>query len=162
MSPALAFLIFATPICLWAAYSDMRYMKIRNQAVAALLLVYAVVGFFVLPLEDYLWRYTHFVVVLVVGFVLSQVRAIGAGDAKFAASMAPFIALQNAVTFIYLFAALIIVSFVLHRVLRRLPMVKRMAPDWVSWTHNKFPMGLALGPSLIIYLALAVRNGFVP
>ena len=51
---ALWFLIFAAPICLWVAWSDLRSMKIPNKAVIALVCVYLAVGIAVLPLPDYL------------------------------------------------------------------------------------------------------------
>ena len=40
-----------------------------------------------------------------------------------------------------------------------LPAVRRAVPDWESWTAEKFPMGLALGPGLALYLALAAALG---
>ena len=104
-----------------------------------------------LPLEgwtlaDWAWRWTHLVVVLVVGMILNAVGLLGAGDAKFAAAAAPFVALAD---------------------WRPLPVDPRwppcwsagsstgspwsrvgprLAPDWVSWSSGKrFPMGVAFG-----------------
>ncbi len=156
---SLWFLPFALPIAIWVAWSDMARMKIPNKAVAALFLVYAVVGLVALPLEEYLWRYTHLVVVLVVGFFANAVRALGAGDAKFAAAMAPFIALPDAVTFVYLFAVVLLAGFAVHRLARATPAIRRRTPDWESWTRKDFPMGLCLGSALAIYLAAGVIWG---
>ncbi len=41
---ALWFLPFVLPIALWVAWSDMKFMKIPNKAVLALVAVFAVVG----------------------------------------------------------------------------------------------------------------------
>lgn len=156
---SLWFLPFATPIALWVAWSDMARMKIPNKAVVALVAVYAVIGLIALPLEDYLWRYAHLGVVLAVGFLANMARLLGAGDAKFAAAMAPFIALPDAVTFIYLFAATLIAGFAVHRLARVTPAIRRLAPGWESWTRKDFPMGLCLGSALVIYLAASVLAG---
>lgn len=92
---ALWLLIFATPIALYVAWSDLRAMRIPNKSVLALLIVYAIVGVLTLPISVWAWSWLHFVVVLVVGFALSLTGGFGAGDAKFAAAMAPFIALGD-------------------------------------------------------------------
>jgi prepilin peptidase CpaA len=152
-------LLFATPICLFVAWSDLRAMRIPNLSVLALLVVYAVVGPFVLPLGDWAWSWLHFAVVLVVGFVLSLTGGFGAGDAKFAAAMAPFVALGDLRLFLVLLSAVVIAAFVAHRLLRAIPAVRRATPDWASWERKEFPFGLALGPALIFYLFLASMYG---
>ena len=81
---ALWFAPLSIPICLWAAYTDLKSLRIPNAAVLAMLAVFAVTGLFALGLADYLWRYAHFAVVLAVGFVLWALPGFGfgAGDAK--------------------------------------------------------------------------------
>ncbi|WP_212524546.1 prepilin peptidase [Actibacterium sp. MT2.3-13A] len=156
MTPAAAlwFLPFVAPIALFVAWSDMKAMKIPNKAVLALVAVFAVVGLLALPLEAYLWRWLHLAVVLGIGFVLATGGLIGAGDAKFAAAMAPFVALSDAVMFCYMFSAVLLAAFLTHRTARRIPAVVNALPDWESWHRKKdFPMGLALGGVLVIYLA---------
>ncbi len=155
---ALWFLIFTLPVALWVAWSDMATMKIPNKAVVALVLVYAVVGFFVLPLPEYLWRWTHLVVVLAAGFLLYLTGSFGAGDAKFAAAMAPFFARADWLFVLILFAAVLLAAFVTHRGVRRIPAVRRAFPAWESWTRKDFPMGLALAGTLLAYFALALRT----
>jgi prepilin peptidase CpaA len=151
------FLITTLPIALWVAWSDMATMKIPNYAVYALVAVYAVVGFIVLPLDEYLWRYLHLVVILVIGFLLNMGGALGAGDAKFAAAMAPFFALGNWVEVLILFAGVLILAFITHRLFRAIPAVRRALPHWESWTRKDFPMGLALSGTLIAYFLLVMR-----
>lgn len=150
---------FAAPIAFWAAWSDLKSMKIPNKAVMALLAVFFVVGLIALPPEVWAWRWSHFAVVLVIGFVMNLVGLIGAGDAKFAAAMAPFVALGDVTFFLMLFAAVLIAAFVAHRVARALPMVRGLAPHWESWTRRDFPMGLALSGALVAYLVIGVLHG---
>jgi prepilin peptidase CpaA len=157
---ALVFLPFAAVIALWVMWSDMKFMRIPNKAVLALVAVFLVIGPFVLPLEAWLWRWLHLGVVLVIGFVLSLARLLGAGDAKFAAAMAPFIDLADLGIFAYLFAAVLMASFFTHRGARSIPAVRRATPEWESWERKKdFPMGLALGGVLILYLGMVTLRG---
>ncbi|MFA7433189.1 MAG: prepilin peptidase [Gemmobacter sp.] len=156
---ALWFLPFVVPIAIWVAWSDMKFMKIPNKAVLALAAVFLVVGPIALPLAEWGWRWTHLAVVLVIGFLMSMATMIGAGDAKFAAAMAPFIALGDLGLFMGLLAAALLGAFLAHRLLRAWPAFRNATPDWVSWTHHKFPMGLALGGALVMYLVAALRFG---
>jgi prepilin peptidase CpaA len=158
MSPtaALIFLPFATVIGIWVAFSDMRAMKIPNLAVLALGAVYLVIGPFVLPFGTYLWGWALCAMVLVFGFVLNAAGALGAGDAKFAAAMAPFFIHADLRFVLGLAAACLLAAFAAHRLMRALPAVRRALPDWVSWTHPRFPMGLGLSGLLIFYLLSAV------
>ncbi len=156
---AIWFLPFVTPIALWVAWSDMKWMKIHNYAVLALVAVYLVIGLIALPFQSWAWGWASLVVVLVVGFVLSSVGLLGAGDAKFAAAMAPFIALGDLSLFLIMLACVTLVSFVAHRVARRTRLVQGLVPEWESLHRTEFPMGLALGPSLLFYLCLATIFG---
>ncbi len=158
-SAGLWLLALATPIALWVMWSDMASMRIPNKAVLALTAVFAVVGILVLPLEEYLWRWSHLAVVLAIGFVISTAGLVGAGDAKFAAAMAPFVARPDLGLFLPLFAAILVSAFVTHRLVRATPALRGMSPGWVSWESSQFPMGLALGGALIAYLALVAAFG---
>ncbi len=155
---ALWLLVFAAPVCLWVAWSDMRFMRIPNVAVLALAGVFAVVGPVVLPLGDWGWRWLHLPIVLLVGFGLNAGGLVGAGDAKFAAAMAPFVAHHDLPFLTILFATVLLTAFVLHRTIRRIPQVRAGFPDWASWDHHDFPMGLALAGTLLFYLALAAAG----
>lgn len=73
------FLIPALPICFWVAYTDLSAMRIPNVAVLALLAVFVVMGFMILSLGEFAWRFAHLAVVLLIGFVLSAFLGVGAG-----------------------------------------------------------------------------------
>lgn len=159
---SLSALVFALPvwvICIWVAYSDMSRMKIPNKAVLALFATFVVLGLFVLPWDVFLWRLVHLLIVLAVGIIMNAAGMVGAGDAKFAAAAAPFIALGDLRLLLALFAANLLAAYVTHRLVRHTPM-RRMAPDWESWHRGwDFPMGLSLGATLAIYLGLGIRFG---
>ncbi len=151
------FLPFVLPICLYVSWTDLRDMRITNYSVLALFAVFAVGGFFLLPLEVYGWRMLALALVLVAGFVITSLGMVGAGDAKFAAAMAPFVAQGDGLFFVTLFAMVLIGSWITHRSAGRIPAVRRATPDWVSWERGKlFPMGVALSGALVIYLVMGL------
>ncbi len=158
-SAALWFFPFVLPIAIWAAWSDLKFMKIPNMSVLALLAVFLIIGLIALPWADYPWRLLHLVVILVIGFVMNMIGMIGAGDAKFAAAMSPFVALGDAFTMGYILAASMLVGFVIHRLFQRSKSFRKLTSDWQSWENRDFPMGFPLACSLLIYLGLGIVWG---
>ncbi|WP_370312653.1 prepilin peptidase [Sagittula sp.] len=153
------FLPFVLPVCLYIMYTDMKGMRIPNHSVLAMFFIFVVVGFIAMPFDAYLWRYVHLIVVLVAGIALNAGGAVGAGDAKWAAAAAPFIALGDLRFLMILFAANLLAAFVAHRIAKFTP-IRRLAPNWESWNAgSKFPMGLALGGTMAIYLGLGLFYG---
>lgn len=150
----LALLIFSLPVCAWVCWSDLKTMKIPNNAVMALAAIFLVVGFVVFPTQDWAWRWVNLLVVLAVGFVLNALANVGAGDAKFAAAAAPFFSASHLNLIVPLFAAFLLGAFFSHRMLRAIPAVRAMTPDWVSWQRKDFPMGLALVGTFVAYLVI--------
>lgn len=152
---ALWFLPFVLPVCLWVAWSDLRTMKIPNTAVLSLVAIYLVIGLIALPLADFGWRLTHLAALLAAGIVANAAGLMGAGDAKFIAAAGPFVALADAAKVALLLAVMLVAGLIVHRIARASPL-RGLAPGWASWqAKGKFPMGLALGPTLAIYLGLA-------
>ncbi|SLN50823.1 prepilin peptidase [Roseisalinus antarcticus] len=145
---------FVLPICLYVAFTDLKQMRITNQAVTALVVVFAIGGLILYPFPDYLWRWLHLVVVLVVGIVLNMGGALGAGDAKFMAAAAPFVALADIGLASWLLAGTAVSGFIAHRIARG-TRLRELAPGWESWTAGKrFPMGFPLGATLAAYLLI--------
>ncbi len=153
MIATLAFLPFAIAIGIWVSWSDMKFMKIPNKAVLALAAVWLVVGIFVVPIDLWLWGWALGAAVLVFTFLATMAGLIGAGDAKFAAAMAPFFVTADPRFVMALFAACLLAAFVGHRGLRLVTPFRAATADWASWTNKDFPMGLALSGTLILYLA---------
>ena len=158
---AIALLPFALAIGIWVAWSDMKFMKIPNKAVIALLAVWLVIGLLCVPLAGlpimaWLWGWALAAIVLVAGFVANAVRLIGAGDAKFAAAMAPFFVGSDPRMAFALFAACLLAAFAAHRGVRLITPFRRATADWASWTHKDFPMGLALSGTLVFHLLLTI------
>lgn len=150
------FLLLSLPVCGWVVWSDLKFMKIPNKSVYAILAIFVVAGLLLIPVDVWLWRWASFAVVLVIGFVLNAVAGIGAGDVKFAAAIAPFFfqRLEHAHITVILLLSFLLGAFAAHRLLRAIPAVRALTPDWKSWTSKKFPMGLALVGTFLAYLTL--------
>lgn len=156
---AVWFLPFVLPLCIYVSWSDMRAMRIPNESVLALAAIFLVAGLIAVPLADYPWRLVQLGIVLVIGFVMNATGLVGAGDAKFAAAAAPFIHPGDWLFVAMLYASTLLAAFAAHRLGKYTPL-RRMAPDWKSWdTGSDFPMGLALGGTLALYLLLGAFAG---
>ncbi len=158
-SSLLWFLPFTLPIAIWMAWSDMKFMTIPNKAVIALAIVYLLIGLFVFPLKLWLWGWALLAIVLLAGFIATAAGLMGAGDAKFAAAMAPFFATADIRLVFALFAACLLGAFFSHRLMKYMPPFRSAVADWASWTHKDFPMGLALSGTLIFYPLLSTWLG---
>lgn len=154
------FLPFVLPLCFYVAFTDLSRMKITNQTVIVLALVFVVIGPFAMPsFEAYLWRLAQLAIMLGLGILLNGIGAMGAGDAKFIAAAAPYVALGDLRLIMALLAAALLAAFVTHRIARH-SALRRLAPHWTSWDQGKkFPMGLALGMALALYLILGALKG---
>lgn len=156
---AMWFAPFVWPVCAWVAWSDMATMRIPNKAVMTLVAIFLVLGLFFMPLPDFAWRLGQLVVILLLGIVMNAAGMIGAGDAKFAAAAAPFIASGDLRLILPLFAANLLAAYVTHRLARH-SRLRNLAPNWESWSRGwDFPMGLALGSTLAAYIALGIWFG---
>ncbi|GLS86798.1 membrane protein [Cypionkella aquatica] len=158
---ALIFLPFCFAIALWVSWSDMKFMKIPNKAGLAMLALWLVLGLIVvlcglLPFKAWLWGWALAACVLVAGFILNAAGAVGAGDAKFAAAMAPLFIHADIRFVLGLYAACLLGAFAAHRLARLIPPFRAATTDWQSWTHKDFPMGLALSGTLIFFLLAAL------
>jgi len=150
---------FVLPVCLWVAWSDLRFMKIPNKAVMAMVVIYLVIGLIALPLDLYGWRLVHLVVMLIAGIALNAAGVLGAGDAKFAAAAAPFVAIADLKLVLLVLAATMISGYAVHRLAKH-SALRRLAPHWESWTREgKYPLGLSLGAAMAIYLVMGALYG---
>lgn len=159
-SAAAWFLPFVLPLCIFVAYSDMARMKIPTWSTDLLLAIFVLVGLLALPFDVWAWRLVHFPILLCVGILANAAGMMGAGDAKFIASAAPFVAREDLHLVLLLSAACLLAGFVAHRLAKRSPL-RAAVPHWESWDqqNKRFPMGLPLTGILLFYLMLALYAG---
>lgn len=156
---ALVLAIPAIPLSLYTCWSDLRGMRIPNGTVLLLAGAFVVLGPFLMPFETYLWRVAQLGVMLVLGILANAGGLVGAGDAKFVAAAAPYIAAGDLRFVLALFTANLLAAFATHRLAKHSGL-RRLAPDWESWSRGRdFPMGLALGGTLSLYLLLGIFLG---
>lgn len=152
--PDAAFFLLTLPFSLWAAWGDLKRMKITNVFNLSLFAVFLVSGLILLPLSEYALRIGIGFVALVVGFVLNARGNLGGGDAKYIAAFMPFIRPEDISLFFFILAFCLLAALLVHRAARATPWVRAQAPEWKSWTAQKFPMGLGLSGALSLYLAV--------
>lgn len=147
---------FALAVGIWVSWSDMKFMKIPNQASYVMLAIWIVVGIIVVPLKLWALGIALAFGVLVFTFILNAAGAIGGGDAKFAAAMAPAFIYADLPRLAMIYVACSLGALSAHRLLKYVPAFRRATPDWKSWTHSGFPFGTALAATLIFYLLALV------
>ncbi|NRB33925.1 MAG: prepilin peptidase [Rhodobacteraceae bacterium] len=155
---ALGFLPLVVPICLYVIWTDLSQMRIRNHAVLALALGFVLLGPLLMSWQDWGWGLARLGVMLLAAMLFMARRVMGGGDAKFLAAAAPFIWPGDIPVIVLLLASALLGGFAAHR-MARTTALRTLAPDWRSWHHSKFPMGLSLGFALILYLVLAALHG---
>jgi prepilin peptidase CpaA len=155
---ALILLVPVLPLAIWAATNDLKYMKIPNKAVMALAAVWPLLGWLaVATWTAWLWGFALMAIVLVAGYLLYTGGGFGAGDAKYAAAMAPIFVGADIAWLLLLIAGCLIGALIVHRIMRSIPAVRRMTPDWKSWTEKRyFPLGFAMSGIVVFYLVAAI------
>ena len=149
---ALITFLVATPVALAVIISDLKTMTIPNWMTGAAFVIFAALVFIGLDLETALTRLMGAGIVLVVSFILFAVGGLGGGDAKAATAFALLIAPVDAG---FVLMALAINGLVGVGVLFLLRRTSLAEGDWKMWSEPKrFPYGLTLGATLILYTAL--------
>lgn len=155
-------LVAMLPLMAATAYLDLKFLKIPNWLVLAVLAVFLITGFWGLPTEIYVWRLIYAAIAIVIGFGLFAVGAMGAGDAKMIAALVPFIVPGDIAIVLVLYTATTIVM------LAGLYGVKMISSGretgWLALdqfqkpaARRMFPMGLIFATTVAIYLALYAR-----
>lgn len=136
-------LLLAVPILVWIAWTDFRFMRIRNNAVLL------AVGVFVLTvpavgLAEAGLRLLAAAAVFAVGFGLFAARMLGGGDVKMAAALMLLVPWGTYTLFGYVFSAAMLVAILAILGLRAVPALRRSGPVSLR-ARGTFPMGLAFG-----------------
>ena len=150
---ALISLIVATPIAVAVAISDLRTMEIPNWLTGGAAVIFLALVFALLPLEAALWRVAGAGLVFVACVALFFMGAMGGGDAKAAPGFALLVAPNDAAVVLLLLSIVALVGVVVIALLRRTALGRG---SWKVWSEvGRFPYGLALASTILIYLALA-------
>ncbi len=154
---ALILLALVLPISVWASVSDLKRMKIPNKAVLTMAAIWPLIGWMLVPFDAWLWGFALMAIVLLLGYLAYTTGTFGAGDAKYAAAMAPVFVGADYAWLMLLIASCLIGALITHRIMRGIPAIRRMTPDWESWTQRRyFPLGFALSGIVVFYLVAAI------
>lgn len=136
----------------YAAWTDVRQRRIPNWVSAVTLATGLAATFAVGGLEQMGWSTAHFAVALFVGMILTALRWIGAGDAKFYAAIAAWLPIQFGlwlVVSVALGGLLLLVGFAIKRRGR----IVRISAEHSDF--DKLPYGIAIGLGGLLAVALA-------
>ena len=136
-----------------ASWFDLKALRIPNWCVLAVIALYIVTGLWGLPLDVFAWRFLHGVIVLFVGFGLYSISGghVGGGDIKLIAALTPFIAGQDVLFVLVVFALLSLAGVIIHRFARAV--LRDRKTGWAALDQKRFfPAGLLLGGTIMIYL----------
>lgn len=150
------FLPLALPMCIWAIYTDVKEFRISNYAVLGLIVAFLVIGPFAMPFGDYLWQFANFGIVLVIGFALWALTGLGAGDAKIAAAIALYVMPGDVMSVLLIWLVAMVGMMILYS--RRAVEVAQ-ADGLRAARKMAVPFGIALAPTLVIYLVLGITHG---
>ena len=142
MSGQLLPLILLAPVLVAAAVSDLRRMRIPNWlglVAVALFVALLAAG----AVTDPIMRVIAAAAVLVIGFGIFALGAIGGGDVKFLAAMMLFVPPSTLTLFAYVFSAAMIVGMVSVLAARRSGLLA--TSSWRAFDgETGFPMGLSI------------------
>lgn len=147
--------VFLPALVVVAAVSDLLTMTIPNRLVLGLIAGFAVAaplaGF---TLDDVLWHFAAFGIVLVIGFGLFAPGWIGGGDAKLAAALALWLGMEPLVEWFALFAlfgGVLTFGVLFYRKAAIPQFIHRV--DWAARLHDPrvgVPYGIALSAGTLL------------
>ncbi|QHQ37224.1 A24 family peptidase [Algicella marina] len=159
MSADWTFFVVLLPFLFTAAYTDLKFMLLKNWMNIALFALFLPLGLMVLPVEDFAYRLCIGLAVFVVLMLLAIFNAFGAGDAKYLAALTPFIAPEDYSAFVFILCYTNLIAIVLHRIARSVAAIRNLAPDWKSWAARKFPMGYAISGAALFFFSYRALSG---
>jgi len=151
---ALVFLVVTFPFCIYATWSDLKFLKIPNILPLSMLVVFVIIGPMVLPWDEYFYRLLYGFIALVISIFIYAAGLVPAGDLKFTAAIIPFVQTGELLSFAMFVALSAFMAVFTHLVFGW----AGWAPtQWASWQgggwKRRFPVGFALSGGLITYLA---------
>ncbi len=147
-------LLAIAPLLIYAAYSDLRFLRIPNWVSLVMIAIFA----FVVPSlsgAEFLSRVLLAAGIFGVGFVLFAANVLGAGDVKLLSALALFVPSGQSALFFLVLSGAMLLGLATITLLRARPPA-RLA-NWQSVaTAGVFPMGISITLSGLVFLALSV------
>lgn len=150
-------LALASPLLLWIAWTDFRYMRIRNTAVLAAVALFVLTLPLIGPYEAG-WRLLAAGLIFLAAFAMFALRMLGGGDVKMGAAILLFVPSGTYTLFAMMFSLALMLGISLILALRAVPPLRRSGPVSLR-AAGTFPMGIALGGAGLLHLAALVLLG---
>lgn len=151
----IALVLFFPFFMAFAGASDLVSMTISNKVSLALMAGFMIFALLIgMPPVAIAWHWAIFAVVLLIGFALFAVGAIGGGDAKLAASTALWLGWEHSLSY-FVIAAFFggVLTLAILRI-RSLPLPDRVANvGWIARLYRAdegIPYGIALAAAAIM------------
>ncbi len=161
------FLFALFPVALaYAALSDLLTMTIPNRLVLAVVVLFVAMA----PLtpmgwSGFAWHFVAGAIILVIGFTCFAFGWIGGGDAKFAAAVALFLGIENALAYVALASVLGGALTMALLAFRQVPVPEPIfRQPWVQRLHNAktgVPYGIALSAAAAFIYPASIWAGLV-
>ena len=144
MTPALVPLISLAPLLLATIWFDLRFLRIPNVLVGAVVMMAIVLAPFLLTWPDMAARLVVAGVVFVAGFAGFLCRLIGGGDVKLLAALMLFVPPSQLTVFCLLFSAALLIGIGVVQAMRAY--AHKPGSAWgVLREKRRYPMGLSIG-----------------
>ena len=146
-----------TPLLLLTVFFDLKYFRIPNLLVLAILAVFLAGVAPFLSMDELYRRGLLAIIVLGVGFVLALVRALGAGDVKTLAVFVLFLEDYELASALIALALASLVGLIIIKVMRPMVLRKNYEPitEWQCWHDSQhFPFGFALAGALFMVIGI--------
>lgn len=157
---AIVFLIVTFPFCIYATWTDLKFLKIPNIVPVSMLLVFVVVAPFVLPFAEYKQSLLYGLITFAISLVLFAARLVPGGDLKFTIAIIPYVNSGELVSFAMFGALCAIMAVFTHLLFGWIGLAPK---NWASWQKGgwkrRFPVGFALSGALITYLSAHIIQG---
>ena len=156
-----------TPLMLFTAWHDIKYLKIPNWVPVSVLVIYCVTGLWGLPLDSFLRGLGAGAVILAVFFGLwwladtLRFGKLGGGDIKLLSALVPFVFLKDALNVLLIYTVLTLLvataTMVAWGFRKNATGLASVDQSGKKVAQVASPFGVALGLTAIIYLGTHVQ-----
>ncbi len=151
---AIVFLVITFPFCIYATWTDLKFLKIPNIVPIGMVIMFILTGPIVLPLDEYGLRLFYGVIAFLISLVLFAIHVAPGGDLKFTTAIIPYVATTELLSFAMFVSLAALMAVFTHLVFGWVGLAPK---DWASWEkggwRRRFPVGYALSGGLLTYLA---------
>ncbi len=146
------------PVLIYAAWTDLRFMKLWNLTIFLIFVGFLLVAPWFMPLGDVAFRALVGAGVTLVLILAAAAGAFGGGDAKYLGALVPWIAPEGYPFFAICLCGCLILLVPFLALARRSGALRAATLRWRSWRKRKIPMGVGISAAMLLYLTATALN----